>query len=495
MRVGIVGLLHESNTFISEQTQFADFHKDILLEGDDVRRELERAHHEIGGFFAGLEETDIEAVPIFAARAVPHGPVQKNSFIRLLELMFAQFDRAGPLDGLLVAAHGAMVAESFSDADGYWLTRVRDRRAQPRLPIIATLDPHGNLSRPMVEACDALISYRTNPHLDQRDRGIEAANLMAHTLQNKIRPRMAAAFPPLAINIERQGTGDPHLASLYEFADNMLRQPSVLSNSIMLGFPYADVEEMGSAAIVVTNDDADLAPQLASQLGEELWSRRDDFDGRLIGIADALEQAVRLPGPVCLLDMGDNVGGGSPADGTYLVHEIAERRVDRSFVCLCDGAASRWARQAGLGATLEIPVGGKTDGRHGLPLKGRFTVISLHDGQFREPEPRHGGMSNFDQGQTAIVKSEFGLTIMLTEHRMPPFSIRQLTSCGLDPSSFQILIAKGVHAPIAAYAPVCKHFIRVNTPGCTTADLGALAYKHRRRPLFPFERDVKPHSQ
>lgn len=491
MRVGILGLLHESNTFIAEPTCFADFRNDLLLHGEDVRRHLESSHHEIGGFFAGLGQSGIEAVPIFAARAVPYGPVQITAFKQLLELIFDHFDRASPLDGLLVAAHGAMVAESFPDADGHWLAQLRERAGQSQLPIVATLDPHGNLSPRMVEACDALISYRTNPHLDQHARGVEAANLMARTLRAEVRPTMAAAFPPLAINIERQGTDDPQLATLYNVADEMLQQANVLSNSIMLGFPYADVEEMGSAAIVVTDDDEPLARRLASQLGAEIWSRRDDFVGRLIGIEDAVEQALQLEGPVCLLDMGDNVGGGSPADGTHLVHELARRRADRSFVCLCDASAIRQAQHAGVGATMEMPVGGKTDDLHGKPFQDRFVVISLHDGRFDETEPRHGGMISFDQGQTAIVQTEFGLTIMLTERRMPPFSLNQLTSCELDPTSFQIVVAKGVHAPIAAYAPVCKHLIRVNTPGCTSADVESLTYKSRRHPMFPFERDAE----
>ena len=115
------------------------------------------------------------------------------------------------------------------------------------MPIIATLDPHANLSREMVDACDALIAYRTNPHLDQQARGLEAAALMARALRGQVRPRLAAAFPPLAINIERQQTSEPHCRPLYELADAMLRQPGVLSNSILLGFPYSDVAEMGSA--------------------------------------------------------------------------------------------------------------------------------------------------------------------------------------------------------------------------------------------------------
>ncbi|MCA9165718.1 MAG: MlrC C-terminal domain-containing protein, partial [Planctomycetales bacterium] len=118
-----------------------------------------------------------------------------------------------------------------------------------------------------------------------------------------------------------------------------------------------------------------------------------------------------------------------------------------------------------------------------------FTVLGLYEGRFHEPQPRHGGFTNYDQGATAIARCNAGLTVMLTSRRMPPFSLRQLTSCGLEPTQFRILVAKGVNAPVAAYAPICPTLIRVNTPGSTTADLRHISYQNRRRPLFPLENE------
>ena len=147
------------------------------------------------------------------------------------------------------------------------------------------------------------------------------------------------------------------------------------------------------------------------------------------------------------------------------------------------------AESAGAGTLVRLSVGGKSDERHGPPLEATFTVRSLHDGRFEDTQVRHGGIRSYDQGRTAIVRTDQGLTIMLTTRRMVPFSLCQLTSCGLDPAAFHVLVAKGVIAPVAAYAPVCRHLLRVNTPGVTTADMITLTYHHRRRPMFPFERD------
>jgi microcystin degradation protein MlrC len=274
-------------------------------------------------------------------------------------------------------------------------------------------------------------------------------------------------------------------------ADKQLVDERVRFNSIILGFPYADVAEMGSATIVVTDNDADLAQRLANDLAQHIWTNRDDFAGDFISVDEALDKAENMSGSVCLLDMGDNVGGGSPGDGTLLAIAMHERKLPRAFVCICDSDGVAQAEAMGEWGTGTFRVGGKADPRHGPGLECQATVIGLYDGQFEEPQPRHGGFSRFDQGRTAVIRTDPGLTIMLTSRRMPPFSLRQLTSCGLEPADFHLLVAKGVNAPVGAYKEVCKHFIRVNTPGSTTADMEKLTYHHRRKPMFPFERDFE----
>lgn len=489
-RIGVIALLQESNTFLSGPTTIAHFEQDVLLTGAAVREHFLHAPHEVGGFLQRLSTEDVETVPIFAARAYPFGAVTAEATSRLLAMLEELLSQAGPLDGLLVAPHGATVSETYPDFDGHWLSLVR-KIVGDACPIIGTLDPHGNLSPQMVAATDALFAYRSNPHIDQQARGVEAAELMLKTLRGEVRPVQAACFPPMAINIERQCTTEPPLLKYMARLDEVRGQASILGVSLMLGFPYADVAEMGSALVVVTDGDADLAQRTANQLAAELWELRTPLAGSFISPADAVTRAALLGGPVCLLDMGDNVGGGSPADGTVLALELHQRRIGPSLVVLNDPAAVALSEAAGVGQRLVMSVGGKTDSLHGEPLETEFLVQQLADGVYSEPEARHGGFTQFDQGRTAIVQAESGLTVMLTSRRSPPFSLRQLTHFGINPADFQILVAKGVNAPLAAYQPVCPHLIRVNTPGVTTADMTQLQFHHRRRPMFPFERDLE----
>jgi microcystin degradation protein MlrC len=485
MRIGIVALLQESNTFIPRPTTLRHFEEELLVTGEEMRRRFDGAHHEIGGMLYALEEEQVEAVPVFAARALPFGRIERAAIEEVLGRMWQALEAAGILNGVLVAPHGATVSEPYPDIDGYWLSELRRRVGQR--PIIGTLDPHGNLSPAMVSACDALMAYRTNPHLDQRARGIDAARMIVATLRGQLSPTMAAAFPPMAINIERQCTSEEPCQRLFALADEQLADEQVLSNSIMFGFPYADVAEMGSATIAVTNGDPALARKMADNLARRMWELRHEFAGHLIGLNEALDEAANLEGPVCLLDMGDNVGGGSPGDGTWLAEAILNRKLPRSFVCLYDPESVQAAQAAGTGAKVVLSMGGKTDTLHGPALQSEVTVCGLFDGRFEEKQPRHGGFTQMDQGPTAVVGTDMGLTVMLTSKRMPPFSLRQLTTFGVEPEKYHLLIAKGVNAPIAAYREVCKHYLRVNTRGCTSADLLSLPYHHRRRPMFPFE--------
>ncbi len=489
MRVGILGLMQESNTFLPATTHWDDFANETLARGSEVCTQFADAPHEIGGFFEGLQTAGLEAVPIFAARAMPYGTIDAESFTRLIDTMCEELKATGPLDGLLVAPHGATVSQEYPDVDGYWLHRVREM-VGPDLPVVGTLDPHANLSPKMVEACDALIAYRTNPHVDQRERGKEAASLVARMLKEGLRPRMAAEFPPTAISIESQCTEESPCRELYQLARQMLDEPGVLTNSILLGFPYADVPEMGSAVIVVTEDDLPQARRYARSLAAELWQRREAFVVPMPGVEESIELALKAEAPVCLLDMGDNVGGGSPADSTWLAHALFDKQVERSLITLYDPEAVAQSGKVGIGETIELCLGDHSGAPNGGPLVAECTVQSLHEGRFTESQALHGGFSVFDQGPTAVLTTSQGLTVVATSKRMVPFSLGQLTSCGLDPASYRILVAKGVNAPIAAYRTVCQTFLRVNTPGCTCADMTMLNFNRRRQPMFPFERDA-----
>lgn len=486
-RVAIVGIYHESNTFHPHKTHFEDFEKGHLLFGDSIRSEYQNAYHEIGGMLEVLYAYDIEAVPVMFAEAMPGGAITSFTYDRLFHLLFEELNKVNKLDGILVAAHGAAVSESFADMDGHWLQKLRGFAGEDK-PIIATLDPHANVSQQMVKATNALCAYKTNPHIDQRQTGKSAAALMVDTIRGKIKPVQHLIQSSVAISIEQQYTHASPCKELYELASQESKTACVLASSIILGFPYADVSDMGSSFIVVTDDDYLLAQHIANKLNKHLLTNKEKFVGDKIAIEEAIQKTKAADKPVLLLDMGDNVGGGSPGDSTFLTEALEKEDHLKFFMCLYDPEAVNFAREAGVDTTTIMTVGAKTDPLHGKPFTTSVRVDSLKKGVFRETQPRHGGQVTFNMGDIALVTTMKGNTLMLTSRRIAPFSLKQLTTFGIDPTNYDVLVAKGVHAPLAAYGEVCKTAIRVNTPGITQADMTALSFVNRRRPLHPFDK-------
>ena len=481
-RVGIASLMHESNTYYPVPTTREMFRDTCLVSGREVISHWGEAHHEIGGMLEMLPALGLETVPLLTGTAMPSGPVEEEAYEEILAEILDRISGES-LDGLLLALHGAMVAQHVRDADGRTAAGIR-QLVGPDLPIVMTLDLHANVSPLMIESVTATTIYRTYPHLDQRERGREAARILAQTLEGRIRPVQVLVKPPLCISILAQGSRYEPMADLYRRMEALIEQDGVVTASIAPGFAYADVEEMGPGFLVVTDGDGPRARKEALGLARRAWDRRHELTLLGTPIAQAVQEAMADDaGPVTLLDVGDNVGGGSPADGTLILEEVIRTGSGPALVVLFDpaGAAS------GVGTELSLKVGGKSDGLHGpsIPIRGR--VRCLHDGAFTEEEPRHGGARYNNQGLTAVVETREGHAIVLNSLRMAPMSLEQVLSLGIKPKSYRILVAKGAIAPVAAYEPVSSRVVYVDTPGITSANPAHFDYRYRPRPLYPFE--------
>ncbi len=479
-RVALLGIYHETNTFLDTTTSFERFREGYWLAGGDILREYRGAHHEISGIIGVLEQCgDMELVPVFYTSATPAGTIEDDAYRRILDELFSRLEEAFPVDGCIVTPHGAGVVASYPDMDGHWLSLLRER-VGPDLPIIGTLDPHANVSPLMASVTNALIPYSTNPHVDQAETGRVAARLMVRKLRGEISPVQHLRQLPLAISIEQQSTLEEPGKGLRAFAAEVEAGHGLLSARVLLGFPYADVEEMGSGFLVAGEDEA-RCREAADVLAHHVLGRYRDFNGPKNKLDQLLPSLAGAEGPVLLLDMGDNVGGGAPGNSTYLLRGLEAHATGPVFCCIYDPEAVTAAgRKEPGGSAFEI-----TFGSPGWTT--RVQLLRLADGRFTESSPRHGGFVNFNMGRIAVLKTAAGNTVMLTSKRCEPYSLRQLTAFDLEPADFRFLIAKGVNAPIAAYREACRSMVRVDTPGPTGADMTSFTYARRRRPMFPFE--------
>jgi microcystin degradation protein MlrC len=487
MRIAIAGFMHESNTFNPIHTDRAAFAAQSLTFGPDMVEEWRDAHHEVGGFLEAAQGGAFDPEPIGMAWATPGGPVADGVFEEVTGRLVNGL-RGQPVDGLLLALHGAMVAESYPDADGEVVVRLRQAVGKD-FPIVVTLDLHGNISQRLAAHCDAALAYRTCPHVDQRECGLRAASLLVRMVRGEVRPCQALAKPALLVNIMVHDTSREPLRTLMAQARSLEEQPGILAVSLLPGFAYADVPQMGPSVIVVTDNDPDLARRQADHLAQQMWLARSRLTARLPDAATAVAMALgakRLP--VILVDTGDNVGGGSAGDGTVILAEILRQGATGGVVCLFAPDEVQECIRAGIDKEVKLRVGGKVDHLHGDPVDLVGRVCLLHDGTYIEPQIRHGGRRTNHMGRTALVVTAGDNLLVLTSLRHPPFSLGQLTCLGIRPEERRILVVKAAIAYRAAYAPIAGTIIEIDTPGLTAINPERFAYKHIRRPMYPLDR-------
>ena len=492
--IGLGGIVHETNTFNPKKTTLADFATGIggadgILRGKDVIELSAKANNTTAGFIYGAGKYGLDLYPTIIAGPQTMGTVLDSAFETLSAELIDRLRQAPKLDGILLFLHGAMVTESHPHADAEVVRRVR-KAFGDTIPIVVVHDFHANISEEIVKLTTVLLTYKECPHLDARDAGVHAARIMAGIVSGKVKPVQALVKPPMLLNILYHNTYAPPLLPITAESKRLEKNPNILAASVAGGYQYADVPAMGPSVVVVTDNDPALARREAERLGEMLWGMRSQMLLKAPGPAEAVRLAMTNgQWPVALMDAGDNIGGGSAGDSTFILAELLKQKASGWVVTISDPAAVQAALRAGVGGTFDMPVGGKTDNLHGDSVRIKGRVKGIHDGRFVEPAVRHGGGRYWDMGVSAVIEVE-GSTpdmpnlLLLTPKRIIPFSLHQLISVGIYPERMKILVAKGTIAPRAAYEPVAAKIIEVDSGGVTGVNPARFDYKHIRPNLF-----------
>ncbi|MCY9659214.1 M81 family metallopeptidase [Paenibacillus chondroitinus] len=490
LRIGVVGVYHETNTFAPVQTHWNDFQHCFTLGRDAFIDLFEHTRTTMGGVITASAEEKVTLVPGLYTSATPSGIVSEEAAGLILEQLTRSI--ASDLDGMVVILHGAMVSEHCFDMETAILEAIRsDIGAQ--IPIAVTVDLHANLGEKMSRLCDFLVGYDTYPHIDAYERGEDALHLLVRQIRGEIEPVMAIARPNMLVAPQKMITTKGIMKAIMEEAFDMEKDPEVLNVTVCGGFPYSDVPFAGMAFAVTTNRNEALANYYAKKLADLAWAHRDEF---LVQQVDA-EQAIRLAmdakeGPILLVEASDNVGGGAPADGTHLLPELLKLPL-RSLIVIRDREAVSIACERGVGSEISCAIGGKSDTLHGNPVEIEGKIKLLFDGKYTHRGPYMKGAVAY-MGKTAVIDTN-QVTIVLTEERVPPWDIGHVESIGLNPQDFHLIVVKSAVAWISAFGPIAKQVIEVDTPGCCTPSLHRLTYHHVPRSVFPFHFPEKEHAQ
>jgi microcystin degradation protein MlrC len=485
MRIGVGGIYHESNTFFSQPMTMEKFAEKDLHFGSDMLEHWRGTCSEISGFIEGAQQFDFELVPTVMAWGMPLGALTPETFETLNDMLLSRLEEAKPLDGVLLSLHGAMVSERFADADGEILRRVR-QAIGPAMPLVVTLDCHANMTEEMVRWPDAIICYDTYPHIDQTERGLEAAGIMHRMLHEGLKPKIALARRPMLPHILQQLTEKPPMADAIALAHELEQRPEIVSVSVAAGFPYCDVPDAGFSVFVVADNDEDAARQATNQVADAVWNRRAEFQKSLPVAEEAVRKALEeKSGLTVLVDVGDNLGAGTPGDGTVILAELLKQGAQGGLVLFCDPEAVVAAIEAGVRQRIRLKVGGKVDRHHGDPVEIEGVVRTISDGIYRNIGPMRDGVLD-DQGRTVVIDTG-GVLVVLTERRMPMWNLQQLRALGIEPTRLRVVVVKAAIAYRAAYVPIAHRIIEVDTPGLAAADVRRFDYKRLKRPIYPLD--------
>lgn len=500
-RIALLGFSIECNRFAPVATE-ADFAARTLLAGsamlDDARSPAPHMLGELPGFVADMDAAGPwQPVPIVLAMAEPNGPVDQGFFDKLLARWDSGLRAAGKLDGVYAVLHGAGLTTQDHDPEGTLLALIR-RIVGPDMPVVASFDLHANVSDADVTLLNAFIGYRTNPHLDMRERGAESAQilrkLLADTRTQLARIRLPIV-PPTVTQLTGKDAPNRPYGELIDLGQQRMREPPyagrVLNVSVMGGFAYADTPFNGLTA-VVTATDADAAHTLAREIAEAGWARRDRFRPVLTSLEDAVRLALATADPAqharAFADVADNPGGGGRGNTMWILQAFHAAGVRDALVgVIHDPALAAEAHRLGEGARFTARFNREGGDEFSKPFSAQATVRRLLTGTVRG---RRGIYANntLDLGPSAALQLD-GITVVVLSNRYQCADPVFFEAFGLDIAAARVVMVKSRGHFRGGFDEFFRHqdIVEVDAPGLTSPILSRFNWQHMPRPVIPID--------
>ncbi len=488
-RILIVECMQEISSFNPVPSHYENFHID---RGDEMRSQ-EGLNTAVGGALPVLRAADMEPVFAISARAGSAGILSAEGWQRLsreVVAVVAEQAKSG-IDGVYFSMHGAMGAEGELDPEGYLLAETR-RIIGDQIPMTISLDLHGILTDRMLRQIDGLAIYHTYPHVDFADTGRRAAEFLVRLIRDKVRPVIARVVIPALVRGDELITRTGCYGDLIREAQRIERDGTALAAGIMIGNPFTDVPELCCQVLVATDGAEAAAAAEAVRLAEEFWPLRHRMQGKFISLERAIAQASTMVGPVVFTDAPDATSSGATGDSNIILKGL--KRADyrkRVLAQIVDPAAAAAAHAAGVGAEIDVTLGGALDRGRFTTMPVRARVRSLSDGIARLETMKLG----LDAGPTAVLTFE-NFTVVVFSRTLSLFDRAMYYANGLDPRDFDLIVVKSPHTEYHMYDAWVEKNFNIDIPGATSANLPTLGHRVCARPIFPLDEGVEftPHA-
>ena len=490
MRVAVASFEYEGNSLSLRIERREDFTRIGIYEGQAILRAIEGKDLALTGGIHALRDAGAEIIPIFAAKGGAGGHVEDSFFHEARARIADGIAAAGPLDGIYIAMHGAMICGVEKDPEGAVLAEIR-ARIGPHVPLAISLDLHAHVTPRMVAATDIIVGYETYPHVDTYRTGGCAAGLLLRAMRGDIRPvtrmRKYNAIVPV---LGGATLGDAPMAHVAAHARALEAAGRALSVSYFPVQPWLDMVNVGITGLAVTDADPAGAEAVAQAILDDMWQRRRDFELPAMTPAQAVQAAMALPGRTLLIDAPDSIGGGASGDAPALLAAILAYAPDAaSALCIVDPQAAAQAFTLGLGAEAEFTIGAWQDQRWFKPVKLTAGVERLCDGVFTyRGGPASGATARL--GPSAVLRAG-GLRLLVASHAVYEHLDEHYAACGIDITACKLVSCKNLMNYQQLLGPGVG-FIALHGPGGTPLRLQDVAWAHRRRPFWPADDMAAP---
>jgi len=499
-RIAVGGFQHETNTFAPQKAGWDDFARadawPPFLRGAEMIAAVEGFNIPIAGAIKTLQALGHELVPLCWCSAPPSSYVEEEAYEKVAGWMIEDLTAQGPFDGVYLDLHGAMVAEHLEDGEGELMRRVRDVIGG-RIPLVASLDYHTNMTPAMVEHASAMVGYRTYPHIDMADTGGKAAELLDRLLRDRRVLHKAFRQIDFLIPLVWQSTLLDPAKGIFELVDEVERGTDragapagshnlgIVSLTHTPGFPPADIKECGPALVVYGYDKA-ATEAAADRLQAAINAKESEFAGKLWGADEAVVEAMRLAKdaarPVILADVQDNPGAGGSSDTVGLLRALIAHKARGAVIgMIVDPPAAEAAAAAGEGAILDRGIGAGIGFAGESPVEAAWRVVKLGSGNFTGTGPFYNG-AKFQIGPMALLTDEAsGVSAVLACKRVQAADQAMFRHVGVEPSEVPILALKSTVHFRADFQPIAEIILPVASPGAHITDPVELPYRNLRK--------------
>ncbi|MCP3380317.1 M81 family metallopeptidase [Bradyrhizobium sp. CCGUVB4N] len=486
MRLFAATIATETNTFSPLPTSLDAFKEGVFMRPGEHPHETPRSSTYplwVARRRAAADGFTLIEGSCFAAE--PAGTTNQRDYEFMRDEILGQLKAALPVDGVLLGLHGAMVAHGYDDVEGDIVERVR-ALVGPKCVIGVELDPHCHLTMKRVEFADVIVLYKEYPHTDVVECAEALLDIVLKTIRRQVKPIMSL-YDCRQIP-ESYPTTEPLMRGFIDRIKAMEGKDGVLSISIAYGFPLADVPEMSSRVLVVTDDNKWIGDALATKIGTEFISMRGKTWPQHYSVEDGIGAAIECDeAPVVIADTTDNAGGGAPSDNTTILRYLIEHKLDNAAVGpIWDPIAVQLCCNAGEGAEIPLRFGGKIGPTSGAPIDATVTVLRL-----KRECWQNFGPGRVPLGDCAAVRVG-GVDFVLNSRRTQAFGLELFRNVGIEPLAKRIVVVKSSNHFMAAYGPIAKKVIYIDSDGPLPRDYRKIAFNRIKRPIWPLDENAEP---